>query len=269
MRAVERPVEALSLRSGTFPLMVLRVQKLDPEAIQAYVADQVASAPQLLERAALALDLAALDVAPSPTVLEDVLARLRYAGVCPVGLIAAPEGAIAPLARTLGLPLLPPERPRGRKASEPSSPQPPAPAASTPSADPPAPASPSAAPPTTAAQANTGAPPAPAQIYTGVVRSGQRIYARGRDLIVAGPVSMGAEVLADGNIHVYGRLSGRALAGAQGNTAARIFCTAFQAELVAIAGHYKLIESIGAQVAGKAAQVYLDGERLEIVPLSA
>src|SRR5690606_4859177 len=76
------------------------------------------------------------------------------------------------------------------------------------------------------------------------VRSGQQIYAAGGDLIVTAPVSAGAELLADGNIHVYGPLRGRALAGVLGNTDARIFCRSLEAELVSIAGQYKISEDL-------------------------
>jgi septum site-determining protein MinC len=94
------------------------------------------------------------------------------------------------------------------------------------------------------------------------VRSGQQIYARGRDLTVAAAVGNGAEVIADGSIHIYGRLSGRALAGAQGDTTARIYCQDFQAELVSIAGHYRVLEDVPANLRGQAIQAWLDGERL-------
>ncbi len=94
------------------------------------------------------------------------------------------------------------------------------------------------------------------------VRSGQQIYARGRDLTVAAAVGSGAEVIADGSIHIYGRLSGRALAGAQGDAAARIYCQDFQAELVSIAGHYRVLEDVPENLRGQAVQAWLDGERL-------
>jgi septum site-determining protein MinC len=76
------------------------------------------------------------------------------------------------------------------------------------------------------------------------VRSGQQIYAKGCDLIVLGPISQGAELLSDGHIHVYGPLRGRALAGINGNKEAHIFCHSLEAELISIAGHYKLSEDI-------------------------
>jgi len=96
------------------------------------------------------------------------------------------------------------------------------------------------------------------------VRSGQRIYAAGGDLVVLSQVSAGAEIMADGNIHVYGALRGRALAGVQGNLDCRIFCHDLQAELVSIGGHYKISENIGDAVRGKPVQVYLKDNALII-----
>jgi septum site-determining protein MinC len=84
---------------------------------------------------------------------------------------------------------------------------------------------------------------APTMVIKGPLRSGQRVYARNSDLIVLGVVSRGAEVIADGNIHIYGPLRGKAMAGARGDAAARIFTTGFDAELVAIAGIYRVIDT--------------------------
>jgi septum site-determining protein MinC len=82
------------------------------------------------------------------------------------------------------------------------------------------------------------------KLITIPIRSGQQIYAQGGDLIVLAPVSVGSELLADGNIHVYGPLRGRALAGVLGDTTARIFCSSLEAELVSIAGQYKVSEQL-------------------------
>lgn len=93
------------------------------------------------------------------------------------------------------------------------------------------------------------------------VRSGQQIYARGCDLVVIGAVSNGAEVIADGSVHCYGPLRGRAIAGAQGDHEARIFSSNFGPELIAVAGVFRTFEKgIPAQIAGKAAQAILRGE---------
>ena len=105
-------------------------------------------------------------------------------------------------------------------------------------------------------------------VVRGPLRSGQRVYARSGDLIVMGLVSQGAEVIADGNIHVYGPLRGKAMAGARGDTAARIFTTALDAELVAVAGVYRVIDSkLADDVHQRAAVVYLDKEALRIEAL--
>jgi len=82
------------------------------------------------------------------------------------------------------------------------------------------------------------------KVHIGRVRSGQQIYAKESDLVINGDVGAGAEIIADGNIHVYGTLRGKALAGAMGNTAAAVFCTVLEPELISIAGVYKLSETL-------------------------
>jgi septum site-determining protein MinC len=105
-------------------------------------------------------------------------------------------------------------------------------------------------------------------MHTTPVRSGQQVYAQNRDLTVCATVGAGAEVIADGSIHIYGALRGRALAGASGNASARIFCREFHAELVAVAGTYKVLEEVPPQLVGKAVQVWLEDERLRIEELA-
>ncbi len=100
------------------------------------------------------------------------------------------------------------------------------------------------------------------------LRSGQRVYARGGDLVVLSAVSFGAEVIADGHIHVYGPLRGRAIAGASGDASARIFSTAMDPQLVSIAGIYRTTEvPLPDEVLGRAAQVSLQGERIVVEAL--
>lgn len=94
------------------------------------------------------------------------------------------------------------------------------------------------------------------------VRTGQQIYARDSDLIVTTHVNSGAELIADGNIHVYGTMRGRALAGAKGNTESRIFCTHLMAELVSIAGQYWLSDQIPPENLGKTVQLYIKNNML-------
>jgi septum site-determining protein MinC len=109
-----------------------------------------------------------------------------------------------------------------------------------------------------------------AMVISRPLRSGQRVYARDTDLIVIGVVSQGAEVIADGNIHVYGPLRGKAMAGARGDTNARIFTTELDPELLAIAGVYRVIETrLEPALHGKPGIVQLEGESLRIVPVEA
>ncbi|HTH45676.1 MAG TPA: septum site-determining protein MinC [Oxalicibacterium sp.] len=100
------------------------------------------------------------------------------------------------------------------------------------------------------------------------VRAGQRIYARGADLIITAAVNNGAEVIADGNIHIYAPLRGRALAGANGDTEARIFTLSMEAELVSIAGMYRTFEN-GSERAQQATQIRLVGDRIDMLPIKA
>ena len=99
------------------------------------------------------------------------------------------------------------------------------------------------------------------------MRSGQHVYARGGDLLILGTVSAGAEVIADGHIHVYGKLHGRALAGAQGDEQARIFVQSLEAELIAVAGVYCVSEELDENLRGRAVQAYLHEENLVLEPL--
>lgn len=107
----------------------------------------------------------------------------------------------------------------------------------------------------------------PAELINTTIRSGQRIYVKNRDLICTAPVNHGAEVIADGNIHIYGKLSGRALAGASGNQNVSVFCTVLDAELISIAGFYRTDFHIDALYTTPV-QIQLVDERLEVKKLS-
>jgi septum site-determining protein MinC len=123
------------------------------------------------------------------------------------------------------------------------------------------------APAPASASAPAGPQYGPTMVIDRPLRSGQKIYARHADLIVIGVVSHGAEVIADGNIHVYGPLRGKAMAGARGDTRAKVFTTFFDAELIAVAGVYRSIATPPPNVANQAAVVRLDGDRLLVEPL--
>ncbi|CAB3695115.1 septum site-determining protein MinC [Achromobacter animicus] len=125
---------------------------------------------------------------------------------------------------------------------------------------------------TTSAPSPTAAAPhsSSALVITRPLRSGQRVYARHTDLVVIGMVSQGAEVIADGNVHVYGPLRGKAMAGARGDTSARIFTTHLDAELLAVAGVYRVVEDkLDGTLQNQPALVRLDGDTLRIEALKA
>ncbi|HZP66618.1 MAG TPA: septum site-determining protein MinC [Rudaea sp.] len=232
-------VPAFELKFGQVGIANLRLFAADPEALREELARKVEAAPQLFGRAPLVLDLGHLPALPDADAARALLAAVRAAGLLPVGLAyGTSENAV--LAEALDLPLFA----KFRAAYDPA--------------------------PKAAEAAAEKAPPAPAPAAEGAralrhdkpVRSGQQVYARGRDLVLAATIGNGAEVIADGSIHVYGRLSGRALAGAQGDETARIYCLDFRAELVSIAGRYRVFEDIPADLRGKPVQAWLDGEKL-------
>lgn len=110
--------------------------------------------------------------------------------------------------------------------------------------------------------------PAPEnRLITEPVRSGQTVFADRGDLVVVAPVGSGAELIASGNIHVYGPLRGRALAGVNGDAGARIFCQSLDADLLAVAGVYRTSESLGPEIRKRSVQVFLEGEDLKVAPL--
>lgn len=229
------------LRIGQVGVATLKLRQLDLEAIGLELSAKVRAAPSLLERSAVIVDLNEFAEPPGVETLTDLLGTLRTAGVLPVGLTYG-SPAIEALARAAGLPLFS----RFRANYDPDT----------------TPATAPAAQREVQQAAPKSAETAAVHVHEGHVRSGQQIYARGCDLTVIGSVSPGAEVIADGNIHIYGALRGRALAGAAGEPAARIFCREFQAELVAVAGNYRVLEDTDPTLRGRSLQVRLQGERL-------
>ena len=245
--------QAGELKFGQVGIANLRVRTLDPAQLAAEMRERVERAPNLFARAAVVLDFGGLTKTPSVDEARALVDGLREAGVLPVALAYGTK-EIDALAQQLGLPLLAKFRAQYERGDEA-----PAPARA---AEAPRPAEPAV--PAPAAVAAAGAP---GLIQVAPVRSGQQVYAEQRDLTVLATVGAGAEVLADGSIHIYGALRGRALAGARGNEGARIFCREFHAELVAVAGHYKVMEDIPADLRGKAVQVWLEHGQLKIAAL--
>jgi septum site-determining protein MinC len=238
---------AFEIRFGQVGLAQMRIRSTDSAAVQAQLTARVAGAPALFERTALCLDLNSLDRDVAADELRTLLDAIRRTGVLPVGL-AHGTPAIDALARELGLPVLTQFRAQSygaAVAAVKAVPQPAAPA--------PAPA------PAPAAEELVAIP---ALMHHRPVRSGQRIYARHRDLVVTSAVGAGAEVMADGCVHVYGTLRGRAMAGVRGEVSARVFCHEFNAELVSVAGVFRVFETIPPDLAGKPVQAWLDGDDL-------
>jgi septum site-determining protein MinC len=251
--------DACDLRFGQVGIACVRVRRPDAAALCEELERRVRAAPQLFSRAAVVLDLSHLLNLPDDGTVDALLEAVRSAGMLPVGL-AYGTSATEALAQRMGLPLIA----KFRAAYEPADGG--SIASPTPSAAPAAEPKPVAAP----VREPVLAPPTGvtgAQHHDGAVRSGQQVYARDRDLIVTGAIANGAEVIADGSIHIYGGLKGRAMAGAQGDVKARIFVSDFRAELVAIAGHYRVFEQIPKDLEGQSVQCWLDGDKLLIAPL--
>ncbi|AXK72387.1 septum site-determining protein MinC [Lysobacter sp. TY2-98] len=249
------------LKIGQVGIANLRVRTLDVARLADEMRGRVQRAPNLFARAAVVLDFGGLTRTPDVATAQALVDALREAGVLPVAL-AYGTTEIERLSEQLGLPLLAKFRAQYERADGAPAEAPPPPRRERAAEPAPAPA-----PVATAAAASTNAQPG--LVQSAPVRSGQQVYAGERDLTVLATVGAGAEVMADGSIHIYGALRGRALAGAQGYEQARIFCREFHAELVAIAGHYKVSEDIPAHLLGKPVQVWLEGGQLRIEALDA
>ncbi len=251
--------QAGELKIGQVGIANLRIRTLDVAKLVAEMRERVQRAPKLFERAAVVVDFGSLSRCPDADVARELVRGLQQAGVLPVAL-AFGTTEIEQLAREIGLPLLAKFRAQYERAAEVA---PPAPA--------PAPVEPAPvarAEPVEAAPAPPPPQASPGLMHTAPVRSGQQVYAQNRDLTVCATVGAGAEVIADGSVHIYGPLRGRALAGALGDANARIFCREFHAELVAVAGHYKVLDEIPTTLRGKAVQVWLENETLRIEELT-
>ena len=260
--------QAAELKIGQVGIANLRVRTLDVEKICAEMGERVRSAPKLFQRAAVILDFGGLSACPDPGIVRSLVLGLHEAGVLPVG-IAYGTSAIEVLSRNVGLPLLA----KFRASYETVAPEAAVGAASAaiaPAARGKSKAIAAEAAPTQAAPVKAGSAAAAETglVHVTPVRSGQQVYAQNRDLTVCATVGAGAEVIADGSIHIYGALRGRALAGASGSATARIFCRDFNAELVAIAGTYKVLEEIPPNLLGKPVQIWLENEKLRIEELA-
>jgi septum site-determining protein MinC len=237
---------AYDIKSLPYSLLTLRLKQLDVRAIAEQIERDRARQPDLF-REPVVVDLREAAGADGYFDVSALLASLHERDCLAVAVCNGSEAqhGAALASGAIVLQGGPPER---RRAPEPEPEPEQKPAAQAPSEPAPGPA-------------------APAQIVELPVRTGQRILSAG-DLTVLGNVNPGAEVLAVGNIHVYGALRGRALAGIGGDHKARIFTRCMQAELVSIAGSFRVLDSeLPRDIQGKAAQIHLDGERIVIAAL--
>lgn len=239
---VDRP-ESFQLKGGLFPMNLLELKSADLSAIKLELAEKVTQSPAFFQRSPLVFGLEQLTDAEQDS--------FDLAGLCLICrdltlIPTATRGANPRLqneSSKLGLAVLPRSKTKQSELTQDA--------------------------PVAAETEEATKPPAasPTRIITTPIRSGQQIYARGGDLIVMAAVSAGAEVLADGNIHIYGALRGRALAGVQGDENARIFCSSQEAELVAVAGQFMVDEVLRTNHWKEAVQIYLAGGRIQIAPL--
>jgi septum site-determining protein MinC len=239
------------LKSATLTLVAVVVKTTDLGQLARALDDRFADAPGLFDNDPVAIDLAPLR---ESTETLDIAALVQLLASHRMRPVAVKGGNAQQMADALAAGLAEAQgsaAPRAANALQVSS------GADTAAAR-------EAAPP-----AAMPAAPRGAMIVDKPLRSGQRVYAKGTDLIVLAHVSFGAEVIADGNIHVYAPLRGRALAGAMGDTTARIITTCMEPQLLSIAGVYRTTEhELAPEVLGKPAQVRLDGEKLVVVPLT-
>ena len=240
----------IEFKGTTLPVVSVTLHSLEPEVL-ARSAAELFGGDAFFDGDAAVLELEGLAVPPSAPI-DWLAVRRTFAGhgLHVIG-IHAENPALRESAARAGLPQLAPYT-RPRRAAEAEAPV---------KAAPPPPPAPAPAPAAVVPPPPPPAPPTlPVRILDKPLRSGQQVYARGGDLVVLAAVNPGAEVIADGSIHVYAPLRGRALAGASGQTDARIFTTRFEAELVSIGGVYRTFESgIPDKLAGRPVQIRLSG----------
>jgi septum site-determining protein MinC len=241
---------AFELKAAGFTLPIIRLLGVDMDAVAEQIGAKVEQAPDFFRNTPVVIDLTGLTEAAGKVEFPLLVGLLRGYGMIPFGVRggspAQHEAAEAMELAILGDALMRRMGPTVGGKARPGSAE--AEAAPRPA--------PNSAPNSAQASSFT--------LITRPVRSGQRIYAAGGDLSVVAAVSAGAELMADGNIHVYGPLRGRALAGMKGDTAARIFCQDLQAELVSVAGHYRVSENIPNELKGSPVQIFLDQKVLRI-----
>lgn len=229
------------VQGAVFTVMVVRAGMLRDPAFGSELARQIERSPRFFLNAPVVLDLRGAAEFTHDEEFDAAREALRRHTLTLIGIQNA-QPAQAEAAAAAGLASFAPNstQPRGPRSAETAAPAP---------APPPGPAAPNAV---------------KSRLVTQPVRSGTQIYARGGDLVVTAPVSPGAEIMADGSIHVYSVLRGRALAGASGDAEARIFCGRLEAELVSIAGRYLVSDQLPPEQRGFPVQIALVDDRLTI-----
>jgi septum site-determining protein MinC len=234
------------LKGSMLAITVLELARNDLESLDRQLAAKVAQAPNFFSNTPLVLALDRLPASEGNIDLPGLMRICRHHGLRTLAVRANRIEDIA-AAIAIDLPVLPPSGARERPLEEVKKPEKPV-------------EKPPEKPPEPVTQ--------PTRVITTPIRGGQQVYAQGGDLLVISSVSSGAELLADGNIHVYGPMRGRALAGIKGDRKARIFCQQLGAELLSIAGQYKVSEDLRRDpLWGAPVQVSLSGDVLNITRL--
>ncbi|QUG75945.1 septum site-determining protein MinC [Erwinia sp. E602] len=233
----QSPIE---FKGSSFTLSVVHLHHTDPETVRRALAAKVSQAPAFLKNAPVVVNVSAL---PNNINWRMMQQAILSTGLHIVGISGCKDEQLKRIIARSGLPVLS----EGKEQKPEPAPEP-------------APA-PVAVPEPVEESART-------RVIATPVRSGQQIYAKNCDLIVTNNVSAGAELIADGNIHIYGMMRGRALAGAGGDKNCQIFCTHLSAELVSIAGEYWIMDQIPAEFFGKASRLRLADGALTIQTLN-
>jgi septum site-determining protein MinC len=230
----------IQFKGTSLKIIQTQLRTADLATLHAALGELTGNSPDFFENELAVLDFSPAENLPDSPDWAGICALLSASGLHAIATRGLPE-ALAGAAHAAGLPAISADA-LGRSTARPK-------AAETPPPEAPAPAVASPAAPEPAPRTITLDKP---------LRSGQRFYAKGSDLIVTAMISAGAEVIADGNIHIYAPLRGRALAGASGDKTARIFTTCLEAELVSVAGIYRTFEAgVPAELARQPATVCL------------
>jgi septum site-determining protein MinC len=242
------------IKSNRLTLTILELHRYHPVDFIKQLTDTVSAAPKFYEQNPVLIGLEMLAGPDSTPDLAAMLADCKSAGVQVMGFRGA--NAFRPLVNAAGSALIL----AGASAREQDEDE-------TPARMQPKPNMTMHVEPPSGEQSEADGIARPGKLILQPVRSGQQIYAEGGDLVVMGTVSGGAELMADGHIHVYGPMNGRALAGIKGDTSARIFCQHMQAELLSVAGVFQTSEDLRASAWGHGVQAFLEDGVLRLAAL--